>query len=170
MCVALGCPHPYLAIESLTGPKEVWYFNGYRSSADRQQVVDDYAHNAALIAGLGRSGARKAALTLDQINVFSTYREDLSRGDPWAPGQGRFLVITMTKRVPATEGTVFETADGTRFIVLPSPTREDADDRAQLAGAETNVFAVRPYWSMPDHAWVVRDPAFWLPSAQTGGV
>lgn len=28
ICRELKCPHPYLAIESLTGPHEVWYFNG----------------------------------------------------------------------------------------------------------------------------------------------
>jgi hypothetical protein len=25
----LGCPHPYLGVESLSGPKEIWWFNGY---------------------------------------------------------------------------------------------------------------------------------------------
>jgi hypothetical protein len=34
LCVELGCPHPYLGVESLTGPKEVWYFNAYGSSEE----------------------------------------------------------------------------------------------------------------------------------------
>ena len=46
----LGCPHPYLGAESVTGPKEVWWFNGYQSSTDRQQVYDAYAKNAPLMA------------------------------------------------------------------------------------------------------------------------
>ena len=28
---ALGCPHPYLGAESVTGSKEVWWFNGRTS-------------------------------------------------------------------------------------------------------------------------------------------
>ncbi len=28
ICAELRGPHPYLAIESLTGSKEVWFFNG----------------------------------------------------------------------------------------------------------------------------------------------
>jgi len=43
ICAELGCPHPYLGIESLTGSREVWFFNGYESSAERKHVVDDYA-------------------------------------------------------------------------------------------------------------------------------
>ena len=31
-CIGLGVPHPYLGIESLTGPKEVWYINGFASA------------------------------------------------------------------------------------------------------------------------------------------
>jgi hypothetical protein len=31
ICIDLGCPHPYLRVESLSEPKEVWFFNGYDS-------------------------------------------------------------------------------------------------------------------------------------------
>src|SRR5580704_14754908 len=34
----LGCPHPCLAMESLTGPKEIWWFNGFDSSEDQRQA------------------------------------------------------------------------------------------------------------------------------------
>src|SRR5207247_11154411 len=37
-CARLRCPHPYLGLESLTGPKEAWWFNGYDSAADQEQV------------------------------------------------------------------------------------------------------------------------------------
>src|SRR5713226_8042617 len=50
ICAQLGCPHPYLAIESLTGSKEVWFFNGYKSSAEKEQVYLDYAKNAPLMS------------------------------------------------------------------------------------------------------------------------
>src|SRR5215471_19204728 len=45
LSVKLGCPHPYLAAETLTGPKEIWWFNGFASLADNTRVADDYARN-----------------------------------------------------------------------------------------------------------------------------
>ena len=38
ICRDLKCPHPYLAIESLTGPKEVWFLNAIESVAEQKQV------------------------------------------------------------------------------------------------------------------------------------
>src|SRR5258708_1454539 len=46
----LGCPHPYLAMESLTGPKEIWWFNGFDSPEDQRQVAEAYERNA-LVSG-----------------------------------------------------------------------------------------------------------------------
>jgi hypothetical protein len=161
----LGCPNPYLGVEALTGPKEVWYFNGYASTVDRQRVWDAYAANAALITAFTASGARKAPLTLPPIDVFARYREDLSRAASWTPGLGRFLVIAMTTDHSAAgaplEGTVFETDDGTRFTIVPAQARDEADTIAGAAGPPANVFAVRPAWSFPAREWVAADPAFW---------
>lgn len=163
ICAELKCPHPYVGLESLNGPKEVW-LNGFASEAELKQVVEDYAKNAALMAALNQIAKRKKGLIGEAVNVFATYREELSRGAPWDLAHGRFLVITMTKSRPKIDGTVFETADGTRFIVTPAQTRPEACAKARVAGPETNVFAVRPSWSLPAKEWVATDPAFWLPS------
>jgi len=161
ICAQLRCPHPYLGIESLIGSREVWFFNGYESPAEQQQVVDDYATNAPLLAALKRNSRRKASLTGEPVGVFANYRKDLSRGVPWILGQGRFLVITVTKSHPRIDGTAFEAADGTRFIVLPVQTRSEADAAAAAAGPESRVFAVRPSWSLPAKEWVAADSEFW---------
>jgi hypothetical protein len=123
----LGCPHPYLGIESLTGSKEVWWFNGYNSTAERKQVVEDYARNTRLLAALKETNQQKASLTGEAIEVFASYRPDLTIGAPWILGQGRFLVITVTKANQWINGTVFEATDGTRFVVMPARTRKKAD-------------------------------------------
>src|ERR1700682_1419744 len=65
----LGCPHPCLGIESLTGSKEVWWFNGYNSTAERKQVVEDYARNTRLLAALKETNQQKASLTGGAIEV-----------------------------------------------------------------------------------------------------
>lgn len=162
ICAALGCPHPYLGIESLSGPKEVWYLNGYGSSAEVKQVANDYQKNAALMSALTtRVTKPKAGLALEPLDVFAHYRPDLSRGAPWSVGRGRFLVITVTNGNPRMDGTAFEAPDGTRFVVLPAQTREEADANAAAAGQEARVFAVRPSWSMAAQEWIAADPTFW---------
>jgi hypothetical protein len=168
ICVELKCPHPYLGLESLTGPKEAWFLNGFVSLADQTQVGEDYQKNPALIEALNKILARKKPLSrADDINVFAHYQPSLSRGAPWSLGQGRFLVITVTKHDLASkrnlviDGTAFETEDGTRFIVSPAQTRREADALAAAAGPETRVFAVRPYWSLPARDWVAMDSSFW---------
>ena len=159
--VECDCPHPYLGAESLTGPKEVWWFNGYSSPVDQQQVYAAYAGNTPLLTALQENSIKKQDLTFSPSEVFAHYREDLSAGMPWAPGQGRFLVITVTTREPAIEGTVFQAPDGTRFIVQSARTRVEAEAVKETAGDEACILAVRPSWSFPDQAWIADDPDFW---------
>ena len=159
--VELRCPHPYLGAESRTGPKEVWWFNGYEFQDEIKQVEAAYKNNAPWMAVLARNSARKSVLTLPPIEVFTKHRPDLSRGKPWNIGEGRFLVITRTKSDRAMDGTVFEAPDGTRFIVTAAHTREEAEAMTTDAGPETDLFAVRPKWSFPAGEWVAADPEFW---------
>jgi len=184
ICVALKCPHPYLAIESLTGPKEVWFLNGYDSVAELKQVGDAYAENAPLLAALHQNVDRKKNLrSSEPFEVFAKYRRDLSRGVPWTMGQGRFLVITITKEPVQIAGTVFETDDSIRLgvngtqtrgqkddhiqlVVSSAQTREQADALAAATSPHSIVFAVRPYWGMPASAWIAADPEFWRQRAR----
>jgi hypothetical protein len=129
-------------------------------------VWDAYAADAALMAALTTSGARKAPLTLPPTEIFARYRPDLSQGPAWAPGQGRFLIIAVTNTAGHSplEGTVFETDDGTRVTIVPAHTRDEADAIATAAGPAVTVFAVRPGWSFPAQQWVDADPSFWVPA------
>jgi hypothetical protein len=150
ICLDLKCPHPYLGLESLTGPNEVWFLNRFASSTEPKQVGDDYQENTALMEGLNQILIRKKPLSsAEDVNVFATYQQSLSRGAPWSLGQGRFLVITVTKRDLAAkgnlviDGTAFEVDDGTLFIFSAARTQQEAEARAAAAGPETRVFAVR---------------------------
>src|SRR5215831_6658253 len=88
----LGCPHPYLAMESLTGPKEIWWFNGFDSPEDQRQVAEAYEKKVPFSAALKRNSDRKAPVTGKVIEVVAQYRPDLTNGVPWILGHGRFLV------------------------------------------------------------------------------
>jgi hypothetical protein len=157
----LGCPNPYLGAESLTGPKVVWFFNAYDSLAEQRRVADRYLHNAKLMATLARNSSRKAEFTGTNSDVFAHYRPDASNGVSWSPGQGRFLRIVESKTGTGAMGAVFETGEGTRFIVTACLTRADAEKDATV---DTHVLGVRPDWSFADPAWVAADKDFWAKS------
>jgi hypothetical protein len=161
--MTLGCPHPYLGIETLTGATEVWWLNAYASSAEQKRVYEDYAKNMQLTSALRRNSERKASLTLEHSEAFANYRQDLSTTSPWSMGHGRFLVITVTKSQRRVVGTVFESNDGTRFIITSANSRKEADRAQMRAGPESKVFEVRPSWSFPATEWIATDPAFWAP-------
>jgi hypothetical protein len=158
-CRALGCPHPYLAIESLTGPKEVWFLNAYGSNEERKRVADDYARNRTLMAALEKIVAPKGNLVGTPVNLFATHRPG-DGGGAWNM-DGRFLVITETKGAPPADGAVFEAEDGTRFAIQPARTREQSRAKAAAVGPPARIFAVRPRMSLPAKEWTAADPAFW---------
>ena len=159
ICLRLRCPHPYLGIESLDEPKEVWFFNSYTSAEDVKNVSDAYAGNRALVAALGGIAQRKSRINPEPVNVFAKYRADLSRGEAWALGTGRFFVIAMSNHTEPLPGTVFEADDGTFFTISAFHSRGEALAVAHRFGAR--VFAVRPRWSMPAAKWKQRDPGLW---------
>ena len=80
---------------------------------------------------------------------------------PLSSGTSRFLVITATTSTRQVDGTVFETAEAIRLIVVPADTRRETDAIAALAAAESHILAVRPDWSFPAKEWIAADPAFW---------
>jgi len=161
ICAEMSFPHHHIAIESLSAPQEVWWLNGFASEAEIQQVRDDYARNPTLVAALGAIGRRREGLTEPPVDVFATYRPDLSRGATWRIAGSRFFIVTVTAEDPPTGGSVFEAPDGPRFVFRPAGTRAEADALAAREPAGARIFAVRPYWGMPAKEWVAADPEFW---------
>jgi len=160
-CVELKGPHPYLALEPVVGPLEVWWLNLFASEADRQRVTDAYTRNRPLMAVLERNGRRKANHTGTPLDLLLSYRRDLSRGAPWEPAGARFIVVTITTGSIQGQGSVFDAPDGTRYILRSAKTREAADALAREVGRETTVLAVHPSWGLPARDWIDADPDFW---------
>ncbi len=154
ICVELHCPHPFLAMESITSPKEVWFLSGFKSQADRDNVVLDYANNSALKVALQQIAARKSGLIADPIELFANFRPGMSRGLLWTLGQSNFVVATLTLLSLKVEGTVYETEDGKRLIMKSAQSRGEAQKLA-AASPDTQIFAVRPQWSMPGKNWTI---------------
>ena len=59
VCLKLNCPHPYRAMESLAGSKQVWFLNGHGSSPEPKQVAAAYAKNPGLMTVLNQLVERK---------------------------------------------------------------------------------------------------------------
>jgi hypothetical protein len=146
-CVRLKCPHAYLGLESVGGPKEVWWLNAYTSEADKERVARAWEDNTAATSALKNLSDRKRAWTREPKAFFATY----AGNDPacWAMAGARYFVIG------GADGCVFEVPDGTRLVIRPVKTPP----------AGGRVFAIRPTWSHPEDAWVAADPKFWRPSA-----
>jgi hypothetical protein len=162
VCIGLGVPHPYLGIESLTGPKEVWYINGFASTEELSQVTEAYGKKLDLLAAMNRFAMQRDQFK-SQPNAegTATYRPELSRGAEWKIGQNRFLVIAVTRDNPRGDGTVFEGQDGVRFVVTATNSRTEADAKLSAAGPDAKIFVVRPEFSMPAAEWVASEPSFW---------
>ena len=161
----LGCPHPYLAMESLTGPKEIWWFNGFDSPEDQKQVAEAYEKNVPFSAALKKNSDRKAPVTGKVSEIVAQYRPDMSSGVPWILGHGRFLVIAVTNDGPCGAGSVFQATDGRFFVFSSARTRKQADRLAASIPGST-VAVVRPSFSFPAKDWVAADPRFWRANAR----
>jgi hypothetical protein len=161
-CAELGCPHPHLALEPVSGPREVWWLNLFASEVDRRRVVDEYARNAPLMAVLERNGKRKGEMTGPIVDLLCSYRPDLSRGVRLELAGARFLLAIINPGAAAVGGAVFEAGDGTLLLLRPAAARQDAERLAAGSSAgSTIVLAVRPSWGLPATEWIDADRDFW---------
>ena len=141
LCRTLGFPHPYLTIESVSGPAEMWYLNGFDSEAEVEKLRREYQQNTKLLVALDNITRQKVPLKrLESTDEFVNYRPDLSRGDPWIIGRGQFLVIVLFDGDPPMNGTVFEMKDGSRMLVRTTQTASDARVLAASADSTARVF------------------------------
>jgi len=153
ICADLKCPNPYLGLESLSGPHEVWWVNAFVSEADTTRVVNAYAANRPLSEQLEAVAKRKSTLVGTPIKGFAVYRPKLSRGLAWSVAGARFMVVSVTRNRRPAKGSVWEMADSTLYVFRSVRTREEAEPQAGEQGGR--IFAVRPNWSMPAPEWLV---------------
>lgn len=162
-CVAHGCPHPHLAIESVSRPMEVWWLNAFDSEDEQQRVIDAYAGNGPLAAALQAVHDRRAGLLELDVETWVHHKPGLSRGPRLTFVGARFVAVTTTSGDDLPDGEVFEASDGTRYVFWAAATSDGAQ-RAAANREDAVVFAVRPWFGMPARAWIAADPQFWNPN------
>jgi hypothetical protein len=94
---------PYLAIQSMTGPQEVWFISGFDSYAAMERSAEPFARNAALSAELNRLLEAKANLVAEPRAVYAHYRDDLSGNAGLIQPRTRFLTVTVVTVRPGHE-------------------------------------------------------------------
>jgi len=141
LCRTLGFTHPDLTIESVSGPAEMWYLNGFDSEAAVEKLRREYQQNTKLLAALDDITRQKLPLKrLESTDEFVNYRPDLSRGDPWIIGRGQFFVIVLFDGDPQMNDTVFEMKDGSRMLVRTTQTLSEARFLTASGGSTARVF------------------------------
>jgi hypothetical protein len=153
-----GCPHPYLALQPLSGAKnEVWWFNGFGSQDELNSVADAYKTNEAWHAALTKNQKRKEPLTGKSVEQLADL-EPQTHSQPWAVGRAQYVVVAMNPSASLSGSNVFKGRDGTRYEILTANTREEAD---RVARGKFVVLEVVPRWSFPAREWVDGNRELW---------
>ena len=161
VCATLKCPHPYLALASVAGPKEVWWFNAFTSREERDGLEPAYARNEPLMAAMRPLGKRKEDFREAFTSTMREYRRDLSGGALLRITGARFFIISTSQDGGGSAGAVFASSDGELFVIASANDRAAADDIAARSRPEAMILAVQPQWSFPAKAWIDADPEFW---------
>jgi len=164
LAAKFACPHPYLALEPLSGAKhEVWWLNWFASREEMESVGEAYKKNEAWNAALTKNQKLKERLTGDVVEQLADY-EPQADSQPWAAGRTRYVVVAINPATHLRGSNVFKGRDGERYEILMTNTRQEAE--RQALGSDCIVLEVVPRWSFPETEWVDAAPQLWNP----GGV
>ena len=154
-----GCPHPYLALQPLSGAKnEDWWFNGFESQDEVNSVGEAYKTNEGWNGALTKNQKRKEPLTGKGVEQLADL-EPHTDSQPWAVGRARYVVVAINPAARLSGSNVFKGRDGTRYEVLTANAHEQAERVAR--GKDFVVLEVVPRWSFPAREWVDGNREMW---------
>lgn len=159
LAAELGCPHPYLALQPLSGAKnEVWWFNGFDSRDELNSVAEAYKTKEAWNAALVKNQKRKEPLTGKAVEQLADL-EPQADSQPWTVGRVRYVVVAINPAARLSGSNVFKGRDGTRYEILTANTGKEAERAAR--GKDFVVLEVVPRWSFPAREWVDGNREMW---------
>lgn len=164
LAAKLGCPHPYLALQPLSGAKnEVWWFNWFDSQDELNSVGEAYKTNEAWSAALLKNQKRKESLTGKPIEQLADL-EPHADSEPWAVGRTGYVVVGINPAARMSGSNVFKGRDGTRYEILRANSRQGAERIAH--GKDFVVLEVVPRWSFPAREWIDGNREIWKPTSK----
>lgn len=150
---------PYLALQSITGPQEVWFISGFDSYAAMERSADPFARNAALSAELNRLLEAKASLVAEPRAVYAHYRDDLSSNASLVQPRTRFFTVTLVTVRPGHER---EYEEVHRTLKAARQRAGTVDNRVVyqiVSGMPRNVYLIFSTHQSLQNAGVALDPA-----------
>jgi hypothetical protein len=150
---------PYLAIQSITGPQEVWFISGFDSYAAMERSAEPFARNAALSAELNRLLEAKTSLVADPRAVYAHYRDDLSSNAALVQPHTRFFTVTIVTVRPGHER---EFEEIHRTLKTARQRAGTADNRVVyqvVSGMPRNIYLIFSAHRSLQNAGAALDPA-----------
>lgn len=142
---------PYLSMQAITGPQEVWFLSGFDTFAAMERSVEPFMRNATLASDLDRIMDAKSNLVSDERTVFLRYREDLSHNGGLMRPQTRFFTATI---VNVLQGHEHDYEESQRILRGVRERAAAADNRAVYqvtSGMPLNTYlTLSPYHSFRD--------------------
>ena len=139
---------PYLTLQAVTGPQEVWFVSGFESYAAMEKSAEPFVRNTALAADMGRLMENKANLVSDPQTVFLRYRDDLSRNSGLMRPHTRFFAVTMVTVHPGHEHDYEETQHILRAVRERAGAADNRAVYQVLSGMPSNMYlTLAPYHS-----------------------
>ncbi len=139
---------PYMTLQAVSGPQEVWFVSGFDSYAQMERSAEPFVRNVALAGDLGRIMDAKSNLVADPRTVFLRYREDLGHNRGLMRPQTRFFTATMVQVV---QGHEHDYEESQRILRGVRERAAAADNRAVyqvVSGMPQNTYlTLSPYHS-----------------------
>jgi hypothetical protein len=139
---------PYMTLQALSGPQEVWFVSGFDSYAAMERSAEPFVRNLALAAELNRIMDSRSNLVSDASAVFLRYREDLGHNRGLMRPQTRFFTATM---VHVAQGHEHDYEESQRILKSVRERAAAADNRAVyqvVSGMPQNTYlTLSPYHS-----------------------
>jgi hypothetical protein len=136
-------PTHYLGLTAMTGPNEAWFIVGYPSMAALEQDQRNIEKQPALMAELGRLGARDGEMLNNTHGLIATYIDSLSYKPQIDLGATRYFELFT-------------------FHVRPGHGREFAQAAKMFRDAYAKVPDVPAQWATFSLAYGARGPTFFV--------
>ncbi len=150
---------PYLTIQSITGPQEVWFISGFDSYAALERSAESFVRNAALNAELQRLLEAKANLAADPRVLYANYREDLSGNTGMILPGARFFTVTTVIVRPGHEREFEEIHRTLKSARQRAGTEDNRVLYQVVSGMPRNIYLIFSAYHLLQNAGVSLDPA-----------
>lgn len=116
-------PFYYVAMQSITGPVEVWFLTAYDSYASWQKDRQAAEATPALLAELDRLSEKDGELLSGYRSIVAVYREDLSYKPKFDVAHTRYVRVLITRVRPGHDAEAVEA----KKIVKEAAEKANAD-------------------------------------------